>query len=399
MTIVARLRFSVALAAILSALSASSALAQSPQLRVGVSTRCPATDASPEKTGEIAPLAIAIISDLAVQAAGSLIDKFSTYMTTPGVLSVQRTYSLDGFLQNTAQGVELSPSAGCVWVAVAGSFALPKDSATGIDSSTAAQYVPFSSQFREKVLQVTGVRSELLLYFEGTLQPSRDSTAWRIRPKLWYYPKFLQESGFFQKNAHDLTMTIQFAEPGRDSAPFSTFNLAWSDQAEGALTNETVTGLMPAWMSFPQVPTSHPTTGAFFPVNVTAQVIETRQPNTIAAWFGKAAADNKQAALTAISDRVEYALSQQTRMAAYTTATTNATAANDTYNTAYDKAKTAYDAWVTASKGNDPAATQRALTTAQLAYRSLSLAQSAAETQMAAAGIPFKALPDIGTLQ
>ncbi|AQV93197.1 hypothetical protein BJN34_04710 [Cupriavidus necator] len=187
---------------------------------------------------------------------------------------------------------------------------------------------------------------------------------WRLVPLTAYYPKFLHSSNIFQSSTHDLSLTLEYASPG--SGPFATYHLALPALSEGELTREMVASKGTGWLAMPQATTAPAGGMAFYPVNVTAQLIETRKPNEVALALGKVAKDKETDLSNQLSAKVLYALSQDTRVDAYTAATTAAKSANEAYNKAYDDAKAAYDLYNTAKQGNDPTTINRTLNNARV---------------------------------
>lgn len=398
----------IALAAAAMLGTASLAEAKDPQIRVGVSSVCPASNSV--AGAEFAPIVAAILVDLAVQASAAMIDALNAYLTTPGTVTLQNSVPVATFLSSSPKGVTFDTSVHCVWVAVATDFQSPKVDSTGkvlvanrnpLSTDVLTQDVPFADpQYKQQVIDYTGATSPLLLYFEGVIVPSSDNTAWRIVPKAWYYPKFLQSSNVFQSNSHDLAFTVQYSAPGKDSAPFATYTLNQQALDEGQLTLDDVTAKATGWMALPSYNRPQDAVGGFYPVNVTAQVVESRHPNELATVLGKVAEDQKSAIGTAVGNKVQYAVSEPTRAADKQTNATAAQTANDAYNKAYDAASAAYTAYTAATKANpqDPGTVTRTLTTARLDYQALNIAQNNAQAAMGASNLPFKALPPLNAL-
>jgi hypothetical protein len=150
-----------------------------------------------------------------------------------------------------------------------------------------------------------------------------------------------------------------------------------------------VTSTQPGWMNLPPIPASPPKQGGFLPVNVTAQIVETRKPNTIAGWLGSTAADKKADLVKLVEDKTLYALSPDTRNAEKTTATTEAETASKAYTDAYTAAKKAYADYTAAKATGDAVAISQTANAARITYKAFENAEYAAKAKMKAAGIQF----------
>ncbi|CAG2161231.1 hypothetical protein [Cupriavidus numazuensis] len=380
-----------------------------PQLRVGLSGECPSAHSGGVASPRIAPIVAGIAASLAAEAAKSLIDKLNDYLTTEKSVNVQDTYPAEALFISDGQQIVFAPEAQCVWVAVADEFHTPRRDSTGrvqteVDGTAikvaspeaVSTLVQFNAKNKAAVVDFTGADSPLLFYYEAEVRQPQSKTGWRLVPLTAYYPKFLHSSNIFQSRLHDLSLTIQYASPG--SGPFATYHLVLPALSEGELTRQMVASKGTGWLAVPQATTA-PTGGvAFYPVNVTAQLIETRKPNEVAMALGKVAKDKETDLSNQLSAKVLYSLSQDTRTDTYTAAATAAKSANDVYNKAYDDAKAAYDLYSTAKQSGDPGTINRTLNNARVAYKVLDLAKADAERKMAAANLAFQALPDLPSL-
>jgi hypothetical protein len=383
--------------------------ARDPEIRVGLSAKCPASGASPAQTSEVLPAAIAaaLLAGLVQQAVGSTIDKINTYLTTPGVVSLQRTYPGDDFLTTNAKGAEVNPGSGCVWVAVADSFKRPTTGQNDTDPSppddpkvlaNMKALIPFEAAHPEVIIGRTGATAPLLVYFEGIVEMSHDGTRWRIIPEKWVYPKFLHSSNLFQSSAHDAALTIEWANPGQETSPFAKLSLVWTAKEEGAITDDVVLSETPGWMPLPTVADLASKKGGFYPVNVTAQFVETRKPNVVAGWIGGTLTSKKTDLETSAGDKTLLLVSGKAQDSAAVTATTDATTAFTGYQTAYKSAKAALDTYNTAKGTNDPVQINQAKTAALLAYQTLAQAQNTASIKLKASGITFEPSPALAPI-
>ncbi|SDC46984.1 hypothetical protein [Paraburkholderia lycopersici] len=396
----------LASAAVAPSLLGDPAFAQDPVLRVGLSKVCPSDYDGSNATSEALPaIAVALLGNAAMQLTSSLIDDITTYLEKKPATTLDDVYPADVFLQTDGKGkITIADSAQCVWVAASASFVPPTIKPLGgrTSGSKALTYsdedlhrlVPFDVTDRKVFLSMTGAREPVVFYFEARVAMSSTAEAWRLAPKKMYYPTFIAQSNAFQSRAHDVAFTIQYSNPGQDNQPFATFSITKTDLQEGTLPAQVV-GKNLAWM---KVPTDKPPTaaesGGYAPVNVRAQLVETRKPNELADAMAKALGAKKSDIATAVGDKVSYALSAQTRADAAVAATTTLKTANDAYNTAYTSAKDAMSKYDDAQKGNDDSAKALALNNARVASLVLAHATGAARDAAAAAGSQFTPAPD-----
>lgn len=382
------------------------AYAKDPQVRVGLGYACPSSYTGSATQPEVAAIFAAIAADLALQATTSLIDKFNTYLTTDKAVKVEDTFPVDTLLSSDGKKTTFDSSVQCIWVVVANDFQPPKLDGLGQPASTQAsetpplsEIVPFTDIANpQAVVDFTGAKSRILYYYEAKVKvQSPNGNAWRLIPQYVYYPKFLHSSNIFQSSTHDFSMTLQYSAPAHDSAPFATYNLSYPSMSEGGLTTSEALSKGTGWLPFPSDP-GGPTAGSpsFYPVNVTAQVIETRHPNELATIIGKTSEDKKADIANLASSKTLLALSQDARFQSASTATDAAKAALEDYNKAYDDAKAALAAYNAAPDADSKA---RALNAVRVEYQLLNQAKTTVQSKMAAAGIrdfkPYATLQSI----
>lgn len=378
--------------------------AQDPAFRVGTSKVCPSEYNGSTKAGEAVPAIIAgLAANAAMQLTSSLIDDITTYLEKKPATTLVDVYPADALLGYDGKDIRFADGTQCIWVAAAASFVAPTISQLGAPTGKRdftdgelTQWVPFDTTNKKVFLQMTGLNAKPVFYFEAQVVTAPTNDAWRLVPKKMWYPSFLAKSNVFQSRTHDVAFTIQYSEPGKDDQPFATFSVTESDVEEGALPGK-VLGQRLGWMKTvaAQPPADVKMNGGpYFPVDIKAQLVETRKPNELADALSKALGAKKTDMATALSDKVTYALSPQARADAATKATTDLKTANDVYNTAYTAAKDAMDKYQAAVKSGDSAATTLALNNARVAGLVLQQATEAVRDAAAAAGSHFDPAPD-----
>lgn len=303
---------------------ASTAHARDPQVRVGLSAVCPSQFTGGTAQGESVFLAagVAIATSAAANIAGHLVDKAATYLTAEDAIKATDVMPVSALLtSSTGSGdkkVFIASPAKCVWVAVADEFSEPGIDGGGasIKGSTWAEptsdqaraIVPFpiASNAPAMMLGMVGAKSPLRFYFEGKWVSHDKEPLWRLAPQLAWYPRFIAQNNIF-KSQHDLAMTLTFTEPGKDTA-IASFPLVQNAIEEGDLTTERVRSIRYPWVPIPKPATIPADGGAFYPVNLTVNFIETRKPNAFANALGKALADNKSSVTGAVSSETNKAL-------------------------------------------------------------------------------------------
>ncbi|SIO71979.1 hypothetical protein SAMN05444172_8355 [Burkholderia sp. GAS332] len=400
-------------------LATSTTHAKDPQIRVGISYICPGTGSPTNQGPELGAIVAAVLADVGVQAAGALIDQISAYLSSPPPVSITNTGSLPAFLISNSAGVQFDNEVQCVWVVVADDFQQPTKDAygkatnaqnpapaapTGASeaaanpsgaSEAAPGAIPSTNLNYTQIQEFSGVKSEILMYFEGQISMSSDKSAWRIDPQAWYYPNFLQKANFlFQKKAHDIALTIQFASPGKESAPFATYSLAALNTESSALDLGEVSAKASKWLPLPTYTRAQGAVGEFFPINITGQLVETRKPNELATVLSKVAVDKKNALTTSLGNRIQLALSPGVQEQNQQQATTAAQTANTSYDTAYTNVKAARDTYNKSKAGADSAATTAAWNSWNASYATYQIAESQADAQMKAGGVAFKKIAD-----
>ncbi|WP_275760563.1 hypothetical protein [Ralstonia pseudosolanacearum] len=378
--------------------------AQSPEFRVGTAKVCPSKFNGSTNKGEALPgIVAALAANAAMQLTSSLIDDITTYLDKKPATTLVDVYPVDALLGFDGKDIRFADGTQCVWVAAATSFVAPTINPLGAPSgkrefsdAELTQWVPFYAKDKKVFLQMTGLNAVPVFYFEAEVVTAPTNDAWRLVPNMMWYPSFISKSNVFQSQTHDVAFTIQYSEPGKDDQPFATFSVMESDVEEGTLPGKVV-GKRLGWMNTvtAQPPTNvRANAGPYFPVDIKAQLVETRKPNQLADALSKALGAKKTDIATAVSGKVTYALSSQARADAATQATNDLKTANDAYNTAYTAAKDAMDKYLAAVNSGDSTATTLALNNARVAALVLQLATGAAQNAAAAAGSHFDPAPD-----
>lgn len=386
---------------------ASQSYAKDPILRVGMSKYCPSKYSGSTTGAEALPAVIAALAaNAALQLTSSLIDDITTYLEKKPATTLVDVYPADAFLGFDGTQVRFTDGTQCVWVAAAESFSQPSIDPLGLPIKTvqAPTYnqaeldniVPFPVSDQGTFTQMTGVSGRVSFYFEAAVATAPTNDAWRLVPQKMYYPSFIAKSNVFQSRTHDVALTIQYSEPGKDDQPFATFSVAETDVEEGSLPAVVLSKRL-GWMKPPSVQTTSlkKDSKPFYPIDVKAQLVETRKPDELADAIAKALGAKKTDLSNAVSDKVTSALSQQVRVDTAAKAATDLKTANDAYNTAYTAAKDAYAKWKTAT---DDTIRTLALNNAHVAYLVLDQATGTAQRAAAAADTSFKAAPDLPPL-
>lgn len=397
------------------------ALAEKPELQVGTASACPSVYARQDGHAEsAADLLTTFGAGLATELVTNLAEALSAYLSNTASFERKAVHRVPAlFVASTDNKTDFGvhSQARCIWIALADEFG-PRQrdaswvrvTAAGVTTTAesqawAAERVPFLSEpdKRTNVLEMTGARTPLRFYMEGVLLNSMSLGVWTFVPSLVYYPRYVGGSSWLRSEGRDLSLTLQILRPGPvTDAPLASFNLLYSALQEGELSTATLGNVQVGWSPVPSATPPGDKGGGstgFFPVTLTAQLVETSKPNLIASTFSKVLTANKESLAKEAGNLVTSALSADARSQAQQTKIDAAEAAATAYADAYTAAIAAQADYVARrSRPADPA-TAFALNKARAAYANVKLKMGLASSLAARAQLPFTPGPALPPLE
>jgi hypothetical protein len=351
------------------------------QMRITFSPTCPVSGG--EKESALAVLGANILVNVASRFVGDTVDAISKYLTTAEAKSYTATGRMNAFAVRDAKGaLRINPSEICVLVAI-GQFG---------DGNRTDPFSNVPQELSKATIEVakrTRLADSPQLYFEGVFKAADSGDAFTLVPKYWYYPQFLQKSGFAHSKDRDVLFKLELAAPGKTA--FASWQMDWASISEGGIATTSVVDRVLPWSPLPQEIGGRSSAGTFFPVNANAIFTETAKPNTLAKYLGEALAGQKQTIVSEAQSVLQSALSEQVRLDAAKALLAGTETKLKAYNEAYAAAKDAQSKF-DAAKGTPGRAA--ALAAAKLAYGRLTISTAELQNAYQSAGLgPFPEFP------
>ena len=374
------------------------------QFKAFFAPRCPVSQETSESL--FGSVALAVASQVAGKLAGSAVDALGNYLSKEQAMPFSDTTRMDGFGASQKGRLVAHTAEGCMIVLAA------RDFKRNLSDDELNRLNPFPMNSSRSDVSVntdlnkrTGLAGPALFYAEFTMRfnSQESQSAFTLVPRTWYYPKFISPDSWRFSPKRDVDFRIEYSEPG-ESARFAEFVMTWKAVGAGDIPQAAVLEKKLPWAPLPDglataaSKINQDEKVPVLPVNVKIMLLETAQPYTILKYAGEAMKSQGEVVSSAAEEKVKLAFSQQARAAARSAAATDVGKKLTAYSEAYAAAEEAQKKYASASAGA-PAARQKALVDAKLAYVQLASAQVAVQASYSALEIGgFQPFPDLPAL-
>lgn len=369
-------------------------VATAQQMRIGIANQCPVVPIEQKEMFPLAALAAPIVADVAARLTTALIDKLAVALTEKDIFSRQAVARIDALLEkNDKQEIIIASKTKCVVIVVADEFGEKL-----LESESKKSFFPDTTlgTATNKIWKLTKLRSGLSFYMEAQLVTSSDGTAISIKPKYWYYPRFVHSAGWWFADKRDIMLRLELSLPGQ-SDPFGAFEVKWDAIRNGAIADLDLAAPEFLWGKLPAeaVTAGENQEKAFLPINMKAQLVETAQPNVLARVIGETLSAKKAEIGTTVGDTVKLALSREVRYTAKSQLLTDIETKLTAYEAAFTNATAAYSSWQSANASDKPTA----LLKAQIAYAKEEMARKTLKTAWNSTLGPIPDFPQLSSLK